>query len=134
MIKTVKLFAIVAVIAAISGCSTTNSIPYKASTSNVIFIQNTFQSKGVKVSVGSFSMGAGVEENLLCRLMGPVTVAPGKGLSTYIKEALQEELFQFEQLCWLHNFYQVQLQHKFRCVLCLQKCSRCIFTSSAGID
>ena len=93
MIKTVKLFAIVAVIAAISGCSTTNSIPYKASTSNVIFIQNTFQSKGVKVSVGSFSMGAGVEENLLCRLMGPVTVAPGKGLSTYIKEALQEELF-----------------------------------------
>jgi len=91
--KNVKLLAIAACIAATAGCSTTNSVPYKASTSNVISIQNTFQSKGVKVSVGSFSMGAGVEENLLCRMMGPVTVAPGKGLATYIKEALQEELF-----------------------------------------
>lgn len=88
-----KLFATVAVIAATAGCSTTNSVPYKASTSNVISMQNTFLSKGVKVRLGSFSMGAGVEENLLCRLMGPVTVAPGKGLSTYIKEAFQEELF-----------------------------------------
>ena len=80
--KNVKLLALVAVIAATAGCSTTNSVPYKASTSNVISIQNTFQTKGVKVSVGSFSMGAGVEENLVCRLMGPVTVSPGKGLAT----------------------------------------------------
>lgn len=29
----------------------------------------------------------------MCRLMGPVKVAPGKTMSTFIKEAFQEELF-----------------------------------------
>jgi hypothetical protein len=75
------------------GCSTTNSIPYKASTSNVITIQNTFKANNTKVTLGNFAMGTGVTEELLCRLMGPVKVAPGKTLSAYIKEAFQEELF-----------------------------------------
>lgn len=75
------------------GCSTTNSIPYKASTSNVITIQNTLKQSNTKVNLGTFALGAGVTEELMCRLMGPVKVAPGKSLSTYIKEAFQEELF-----------------------------------------
>lgn len=77
----------------LSGCETTNSIPYKASTGNVISIQQTLQLQGKKVSVGTLSLAAGVEESPLCRLMGPVKVAPGKSLPQYIKEAFQEELF-----------------------------------------
>ena len=76
-----------------AGCSTTNSIPYKASTANVISIQKTLASQGKKVSVGSVSMAPGVEESPTCRLMGPVKVAPGKSLAQYIKDAFIEELF-----------------------------------------
>jgi len=86
--------AIILVLAiALSGCSTTNSVPYKASTDNVITIQQTLQSQGKKVSVGSITAAAGIVENPVCRLMGPVKVAPGKSLPEFIEEAFQEELF-----------------------------------------
>jgi len=75
------------------GCSTTNSIPYKASTNNVITLQNSLKQTNTKVTLGTFSLANGVEEELTCRLLGPVKVAPGKSLSTFIKEAFQEELF-----------------------------------------
>ena len=81
------------VAAVLSGCETTNSIPYKASVTNVISIQQSLHEKGKKVSLGTISLAPGVEESPLCRLMGPVVVAPGKTLPTYIKEAFQEELF-----------------------------------------
>jgi hypothetical protein len=77
----------------LAGCETTNSMPYKASTANVIAIQQTFQSQGKKVSLSGVKMAPGVEENPLCRLMGPVQVAPGKSVSQYIADAFQEELF-----------------------------------------
>ena len=82
------LFALV-----LSGCETTNSIPYKASTANVISIQQKLQTQGKKVNIGLFTLAPGVEENLLCRLNGPVKVVPGKSLSQYIRDAFQEELF-----------------------------------------
>jgi len=91
--NSVRLSIIAALSFAAVGCSTTNSVPYKASTSNIIAMQTTYQPRGVKINLGEFSTAAGVEENLVCRLMGPVTVAPGKKLSTYIKEAIQEEMF-----------------------------------------
>ena len=93
MKNTIKVAIVIATVALLAGCSTTNSIPYKASTSNVITIQNTLKASNTKVTLGTFSMGSGVTEELLCRLMGPVKVAPGKTLSAYIKEAFQEELF-----------------------------------------
>ena len=75
------------------GCETTNSIPYKASTNNVIAIQQSLKAEDKTVSIGSIAMAPGVEESPLCRLMGPVKVAPGKSLPQYIKDAFQEELF-----------------------------------------
>jgi hypothetical protein len=78
---------------AVSGCSTTNSIPYKASTDNIISLQRSLQSQGKKVSIGSIASAPGVDESPMCRLMGPVVVAPGKSLSQYIRDAFQEELF-----------------------------------------
>lgn len=88
-----KTTSVIAVAILMVGCSTTNSIPYKASTSNVITLQNTLKQSNIKVNLGTFSMASGVDENLMCRMMGPVKVAPGKSLATYIKEAFQEELF-----------------------------------------
>lgn len=74
----------------LAGCETTNSIPYKASASNVIAIQTSLQPK--KVSVADVGLANGVDESPLCRLNGPVKVAPGKSPSQYIKDAFQEEL------------------------------------------
>ncbi|SDE22217.1 hypothetical protein [Paraburkholderia lycopersici] len=79
------------VVAMLTGCETTNSIPYKASTENVIAIQQHLQSK--KVSVADIELAPGVDESPLCRLNGPVKVAPGKTIPQYVKEAFQEELF-----------------------------------------
>ena len=90
LIKTGILLVAVGLLA---GCSTTNSIPYKASTTNVITLQNNLKQSNTKVTLGTFSLANGVEEELMCRLMGPVKIAPGKTLSTFIKEAFQEELF-----------------------------------------
>lgn len=91
--KFIKVGIIAAAAVIATGCSTTNSIPYKASTGNVITIQNTLKPSNTKVTLGTFAMGSGVSENLMCRLMGPVKVSPGKTMSTFIKEAFQEELF-----------------------------------------
>lgn len=87
---TLVVFACCALLA---GCETTNSIPYKASTANVILIQQSLQAEGKKVSLGSITLAPGIEESPLCRLNGPVKVAPGKTLPQYIKDAFQEELF-----------------------------------------
>ncbi|MGO4808334.1 hypothetical protein AB4156_01865 [Cupriavidus sp. 2MCAB6] len=76
--------------ALLTGCETTNSIPYKASPANVIAIQQSLQPK--KVSVADVGLAPGVDESPLCRLNGPVRVAPGKTPSQYIKDAFQEEL------------------------------------------
>jgi len=56
-------------------------------------LQNTLKQSNTKVTLGNFSLANGVNEELMCRLMGPVKVAPGKTLSTFVKEAFQEELF-----------------------------------------
>lgn len=93
MTKTIRVIAVIGLIGFLVGCETTNSIPYKASTSNVIAIQQSLQVQGKKVSIGNIQMAPGVEESLLCRLMGPVKVSPGKSLSQYIEDAFQEELF-----------------------------------------
>jgi len=77
----------------LSGCSTTNSIPYKASTANVISIQQSLESRGAMVSIGDIGSAKGVDQSPTCRLMGPINVAPGKTLAQYIKDAFQEELF-----------------------------------------
>lgn len=83
----------ISLVSALAACETTNSIPYKAATGNVIAIQQGLQPSATKVQLGDIKLAPGVEESPLCRLMGPVVVAPGKTLPQYIKEAFQEELF-----------------------------------------
>ncbi|MDR2016004.1 MAG: hypothetical protein LBP90_00105 [Burkholderiales bacterium] len=76
----------------LSGCETTNSTPYKASTENVISIQKNTPA-GAKVELGEIASNAEAAAWPVCRLSGAVNVAPGKTPAQYIKEALQEELF-----------------------------------------
>ncbi len=76
-----------------SGCATTNSVPYKASMVNVITIQNTLGEHNKKIAVGKVTIAPGTEENLICRLAGPIKVSPGKTIPEYVKEAFVEELF-----------------------------------------
>lgn len=77
----------------LGGCQTTNSIPYKASTANIIAIQQSLKQSNKSVSVAGVSMAPGLEESPLCRLAGPIKVAPGKSPTEYIRDAFQEELF-----------------------------------------
>lgn len=93
MKKSIITVIALATVGLLAGCSTTNSIPYKASTTNVITLQNNLKQSNTKVTLGTFSLANGVEEELMCRLLGPVKIAPGKTLTTFIKEAFLEELF-----------------------------------------
>ena len=90
--KCAQLAIFLGSILALSGCETTNSIPYKASPANTINFQNKLAGKSKKVSVGQITVAAGIDEKPSCRLLGPIVVAPGKTIRQYIKEALQEEL------------------------------------------
>jgi len=93
MLKKIGLISATLASVLMAGCETTNSIPYDPSTANIITIQNTLKKEGKKVRVGEVTLAPGVDESPMCRLNGPVKVAPGKTLPKYIEEAFQEELF-----------------------------------------
>ncbi len=76
----------------LTGCETTSSIPYTASTENVLQFQSALSSSNLKVKLGSFTESEAVVD-LTCRLMGPIDVSRGKTKAEYIKEAMQTELF-----------------------------------------
>jgi hypothetical protein len=86
-----KAMVLAAMAAVLAGCDTTNTIPYKVSTDNVVAIQNALHGK--KISLGEITLAPGVSEHVGCRLAGDVAVAPGKTPHEYIKDALKDELF-----------------------------------------
>jgi hypothetical protein len=92
MKKSIKLTLVSFTALILTGCETTSSIPYSASTENVLKFQSVLQPSDSKVSLGNFSENPDID-SLTCRLNGPVDVAPGKTKATYIKEAMQTELF-----------------------------------------
>lgn len=98
MIKTINLRIFSALASAsvglllLSACDTTSSIPYKASTRNIITIQETLD-EDTKFAVSSVSYASGYDPNLLCRLLGEVDVGNGLSIPEYIQSAFEEELF-----------------------------------------
>lgn len=87
---TIGVLAILSVLAA--GCSTTSGgAPYKASTENIIAIQE--QLGDTKVKLLDFTAAAGVNDSHMCRALGSVSIGGGKTPSQFIHGALQEELF-----------------------------------------
>lgn len=92
----IRLFvlAVVACSSLLTGCSTTSGgADYKASTRNVIAIQEHAGTKENKVKLMDFTAGPGVNDTQWCRANGPVTIGGGKTPSQFIHDALQEELF-----------------------------------------
>ena len=77
----------------LAACETTSSRPYKASTENILAIQQAMHSSSSKVQIGNFTAADGVNVEPTCRAMGALEVAPGQSPVTYIKDAFQEELF-----------------------------------------
>ncbi len=79
---------------AISGCSTTSSgAQYKASMKNIVAIKDQVGSLDKKVKLEDFSAANGANDTAWCRGMGPVSIGAGKTPSSFIHEALYEELF-----------------------------------------
>lgn len=75
----------------LGACETTSSRPYTVSTQNVMAFQAALGDQ--KVQVGSFTTADGVSDNLTCRALGALEVAPGKTPVQFIEGALRDELF-----------------------------------------
>jgi len=90
-------FALLSAVAACfftTACSTTSGgMPYKASTRNVISIQDWAGDSKAQVKLSDFTAGADVSSTMWCRANGPVTIGAGVTPAQFIHDALQEELF-----------------------------------------
>lgn len=78
---------------ALSACETTSSRPYTVSTENIMAFQSALSPSGQKVQVADFSLAEGVSDNMTCRALGALEVAPGKSPVEFIQGAMQDELF-----------------------------------------
>ncbi len=88
------LFIIVAASLVLTACTKINisSLPYKASTRNIIAIQEALD-PDVKVAVASVAYASGFNPDVTCRLAGDIIGPSGKPIPEYIQEAFEEELF-----------------------------------------
>ena len=93
---------------ALAACDTTSSIPYKASTRNIITIQETFDDSS-KVTIASVAYPSGYKPDLLCRLLGDVDVGNGQSIPEYIQSAFEEELFDAGRLDY-NSKIQIQME------------------------
>lgn len=76
-----------------SGCSTVSSVAqYKASTKNVIAIQDQVGTSAKKVKLAEFTSAPGIDGSW-CRAVGPISLGSAKTFGQFVHEALQEELF-----------------------------------------
>lgn len=92
-----KTLAAITATIALAACESTSSLPYTVSTQNVLAAQAALTAADATLSVGSFTASAGVQKPT-CRMMGQLDVAPGKDLATFIRDALEAELFQTGRL------------------------------------
>lgn len=94
MFRLTTAFSMVISAALMAGCSTTSSpVQYKASTKNVVAIEDYVRDIGTKVKTSDFVSAPAVEGSPWCRANGPVSFGSGKTAAQFIQEALQEELF-----------------------------------------
>lgn len=77
----------------LAACETTSSRPYTPSTANILAFQSALKSSDAKVQVAPFTMAAGVSEDMTCRALGSLEVAPGKTAREFVEGALRDELF-----------------------------------------
>jgi hypothetical protein len=79
--------------AVVSGCSTVSSVAqYKASTKNVIAIQDQVGGSNKKVKLTDFTSAPNIDGSW-CRAVGPISLGSSKNFGEFVHEALHEELF-----------------------------------------
>ena len=88
-----KIFVLLIAGVALSACETTSSRPYDASTTNVLQIKSKLGANNAKVQVGPVDLAPDVNGEPTCRMLGALDVGAGRPVSSYIQEALREELF-----------------------------------------
>lgn len=95
MKKGLSVFVIASAALLAAGCSTTSGVAhYKASTKNVLAIQDHVgDKKDIKVRLNDFTAAQGMNDTQMCRAMGTVSVGGGHTPSQFIQEAMQEELY-----------------------------------------
>jgi hypothetical protein len=77
-----------------TGCSTTSGgAQYKASTQNVVAIQDHAGKSDNKVKLNDFTAAPGANDTMWCRANGPIAIGSGRTPAQFIHDALQEELF-----------------------------------------
>ncbi|MEM9055200.1 MAG: hypothetical protein AAGB16_07735, partial [Pseudomonadota bacterium] len=91
MKNTIFVSAISLALIGVSACETTSSRPYSVSTENVMAFQSALGDN--KVQVSDFTLAEGVGENMTCRALGALEVAPGKTPVEFIEGAMRDELF-----------------------------------------
>lgn len=89
-----KLLAVAGAALSLAACETTTSYPYQPSMQNVMAFQSALKPSNTKVQIGNFTRDPAINTTPTCRMMGPVDVAPGKTVETYLRDAFQSELFQ----------------------------------------
>lgn len=89
----IKYLCVAAAALSLCACETTSSRPYTPSTSNILAFQSALKASEAKVQVSGFTMAAGISENLTCRALGALEVAPGKSAREFIEGAIRDELF-----------------------------------------
>ena len=92
-----KILVVGAAALALAACESTSSLPYQVSTQNVLVAQGALRAADAEASVGTFTAADGVDKPM-CRLMGQLDIAPGKDVPTFVRDALESELFQTGQL------------------------------------
>jgi len=94
-----RTFAIISASALLlAACESTSSMPYQASTQNVIAAQEALNQTDAKLSLAPFSASPDVSKPT-CRMAGQLDVAPGTDIQSYIRNAFEAEMF----MANLHN-------------------------------
>ena len=91
--KKIAVLAAAGALMLVAGCETTSSRPYTPSTANIMAFQSALADSGTKVQVADFKLADGVSENMTCRALGALEVAPGKTPVEFIEGAMRDELF-----------------------------------------
>lgn len=95
MLRTLAIVSASALV--LAACESTTSLPYQASTQNVIAAQQALNETEAKVSVAPFSAASGVAKPT-CRMAGQLDVAPGTDIQSYIRNAFEAEMFMADLL------------------------------------
>lgn len=88
-----RITVLLAVVLLVSACDSSSTVPYRASTDNVLQLQSKLGDSGVQINLADFSLEGDKEVDFGCRLLGDLDATAGKTVENYIRDAFKDELF-----------------------------------------